>query len=161
MEIIEYNDKYINDIKSLLKELQEYIVSIDPYKFNIINEGYEDICFNNDYKDVLDNNGMIYIGVDNNKVLGLIIGIIKEAVYEYDYERKNRCGVITELIVSKNNRKSGIGKELIKKMEEYFIQNNCKTIDIDVFGYNDNAINFYLKNGYHTRMMTVSKKIEE
>ena len=38
MEIIEFNDIYINEVKKLLKELQEYIVSLDPYHFNIIND---------------------------------------------------------------------------------------------------------------------------
>ena len=29
MEIIEYNDKYLEDVKDLLVELEEYILSID------------------------------------------------------------------------------------------------------------------------------------
>lgn len=29
MKIIEYEDKYLNDVKDLLVELEEYIVSID------------------------------------------------------------------------------------------------------------------------------------
>ena len=64
-----------------------------------------------------------------------------------------------KLIVNKNTRSKGVGRKLLKKQEEYFENQNCKTINIDVFGYNDIGKNFYFKNGYHTRMITVSKKI--
>lgn len=43
---------------------------------------------------------------------------------------------------------------LISKMEDYF-----KSLG-DVFAYNENAIKFYDKNGYHSRMYTNIKKIK-
>ena len=46
-------------------------------------------------------------------------------------------------------------------MTEYLKNENCKDILIGVFGYNDQAIKFYEKNGYHTRMIEMTKKIEE
>lgn len=161
MEIIDYCEKYKNDVKKLLRELQEYIVSLDPYKYNIINNDYEDKCFEIDYDEVLNKNGKIYLALEENNVVGLVIGIINKDIHEYDYERNGYVGEIIELIVTKNTRSKGIGKQLIKKMELYFKDNNCETINIDVFGYNDIAKDFYFKNGYHLRMMTVSKKIDE
>ncbi len=47
----------------------------------------------------------------------------------------------------------------MKKMEEYFKSIGCEYVVIDVFAYNDLAINFYNKQGYHTRMETMIKKI--
>ena len=66
---------------------------------------------------------------------------------------------ITELVVSNNVRSKGIGNMLISKMEEYFKSLGCEYILVDVFAYNDNAIKFYDKNGYHSRMYTNIKKI--
>lgn len=48
---------------------------------------------------------------------------------------------------------------LMLKIEEYFKSVGCEYILVDVFAYNDNAINFYEKNGYHSRMYTNIKKL--
>lgn len=159
MKIIEYIDKYESDVKTLLKELQEYIVSIDSYHFNIINSDYEDKIFKRDMDEINNNDGKVYLAIEDNKAIGLIMGVIRKPEKDFDYERPNNMGEVIELIVTKNTRSKGIGRKLLKKQEEYFENQNCKTINIDVFGYNDIGKNFYFKNGYHTRMMTVSKKI--
>ena len=79
--------------------------------------------------------------------------------YDYlDYKCPRR-GEITELIVSKKVRSKGIGNLLIKKMENYFKLIGCEYIIVDVFTCNENAISFYNKNGYHSRMITNIKKI--
>lgn len=54
-------------------------------------------------------------------------------------------GIITEFIVTSKIRSNGIGKELMDKMENYFRNNNCGYVLVDVFAYNENAINFYKK----------------
>lgn len=66
---------------------------------------------------------------------------------------------ITELIVSQKARGKGIGKVLMNKMEEYFKSLGCEYILLDVFAYNSNAIKFYEKEGYHSRMYKEIKKI--
>ena len=45
MEILEYNKLYKEDVKDLLIELQEYIVSIDKYHLNIISPQYREVYF--------------------------------------------------------------------------------------------------------------------
>ncbi len=161
MEIIEYETKYDNDIKNLLEELQEYIVSLDPYHFNIMKDDYKDKIYLKDMEEVNNNKGKIYLAQEDNKIIGLIMGVIREPVIEFDYERLNKMGDVIELIVTKNIRSKGVGHQLLSKMEEYFKNEDCCTINIDVFGYNDIGKNFYMKNGYHTRMMTVSKRIKD
>lgn len=49
---------------------------------------------------------------------------------------------------------------LMNKMEEYFKSKDCEYILVDVFAYNENAIKFYDRNGYHSRMYTKIKKIK-
>ena len=53
--------------------------------------------------------------------------------------------LITELIVTSKIRSKGVGQALMDKMEEYFKFNNCEYVLVDVFAYNENAINFYNK----------------
>ena len=89
-------------------------------------------------------------------------GIKKESEMFYsdylDYKCPKR-GIITELIVTSKIKSNGIGKELIDKMENYFRDNNCEYVLVDVFAYNENAINFYERKGYHPRMHTDIKKL--
>lgn len=79
--------------------------------------------------------------------------------YDYlDYKCPKR-GEITELVVSKNVRNKGIGNILINKIEDYFRKSDCEYVLVNVFAYNELAINFYDKNEYHSRMITKIKKL--
>ena len=160
MEIIEYENKYLEDVRNLLVELEEYILSIDEDNLDQLHPDYREKMALHDLKDVSDNNGKCYLALDNSKVVGLIMGCIYP-YDEYDYldYKCPRRGVITELIVTSKTRSKGIGKALISKMEEYFKSVGCDYVLVDVFAYNKNAINFYDKNGYHSRMETKIKKI--
>lgn len=113
-----------------------------------------------DLEEISNNNGKCFIAIENNQVIGLIMGIIiKYEKYDYLDYKCPKSGEITELIVTNSTRKKGVGKELIKTMENYFKNEGCEYILVDVFAYNKNAINFYSKKGYHPRMYRDIKKI--
>ena len=98
--------------------------------------------------------------IDNKNVVGLIMGIIPK--YDENDYLDYKCpkkGEVTELIIKKEYRNHSIGKILLNKMEEYFRKNNCEYSFIDVFAYNKSGINFYDKNGYHSRMIIDIKKL--
>ena len=160
MQIVEYEDKYLEDVRNLLVELEDYIVSIDKDNLDIVHQEYREKMAIKDLEEVNNNEGICYLAIDNNKVVGLIMGcIFPYEDYDYlDYKCPRR-GEITELIVNKKARSKGIGKILMNKMEEYFKNKGCEYILVDVFGYNNNAFKFYSKDGYHTRMYTMIKKI--
>lgn len=160
IEIIEYEDKYLENIRDLLVELEEYIISIDKDDLDQLNEEYRERMALVDLNDINNNNGKCYLAINNKKVIGMIMGIIsKYDDYDYlDYKCPKR-GIITELVVTKKERSSGAGKLLINKMEEYFKSMKCQYILVDVFAYNTNGINFYNKKGYHSRMYTMIKDI--
>ena len=159
MQIVEYDEKYLEDVRDLLVELEEYIVSIDKDNLDIVHPEYREKMAIKDLEEVNNNEGICYLAIDNNKVVGLIMGcIFQYDKYDYlDYKCPRR-GEITELIVNKKARSKGIGN-LMNKMEEYFKNKGCEYILVDVFGYNNNAFKFYSKDGYHTRMYTMIKKI--
>ena len=48
----------------------------------------------------------------------------------------------------------------MEKMENYFKSIDCEYVVIDVFAYNNLAINFYNKQGYHTRGLIDTKKLK-
>lgn len=161
MQIIEYEDKYLEDVRDLLVELEEYIVSIDKDGLDHIHPEYREKMAILDLEEVKEWNGKCYLAVEDEKAIGLIMGIIP-GYDEYDYldYKCPKRGKITELVVSSKVRSKGIGNLLMSEMEKYFKDNGCEYVLVDVFGYNDNAIKFYDKHGYHTRMYVDIKKLD-
>lgn len=160
MKVIEYEDKYLDDVRDLLVELEEYIVSIDKDNLDRVHSEYREKVVLIDLEEVRKYNGKCYIALDDDKVVGMIMGTIP--LYdEYDYldYKCPKRGRISELIVSKNVRSKGIGNRLLNEMEKYFKSQDCEYVLIDVFAYNENAIKFYNKNNYHTRMYIDIKKL--
>ena len=160
MQVIEYEDKYLEDVKDLLTELEEYIVSIDKDELDHVHPEYHEKMALVDLDEVNKNNGKCYLAIENDKAIGLIMGTIPPyEEYDYlDYKCPKR-GIITELIVTSKIRSKGVGQALMDKMEEYFKLNKCEYVLVDVFAYNENDINFYNKKGYHPRMYTDIKKL--
>ena len=161
MKIIEYENKYLEDVRNLLTELEEYIVSIDKDELDQVHPEYHEKIALVDLEEVKNNNGICYLAIDNDRAIGLIMGTIPPYdEYDYlDYKCPKR-GIITELIVTSKIRSKGVGQALMEKMEEYFISNDCEYVLVDVFAYNENAIKFYDKKGYHPRMYTDIKKLK-
>ena len=158
--MVEYEDKYLEDVKDLLVELEEYIISIDKDELDQLHPEYRDKMAILDLEEINNNDGICYLALIDKKVVGLIMGcIVKYDQYDYLDYKCPKMGEVTELVVSKNIRSKGIGKLLLNKMEEYFKSKNCEYIRIDVFSYNENAIKFYEKDGYHNRMEIKIKKI--
>lgn len=161
MKIIEYQEKYLEDVKNLLVELEKYIIKIDKDNLDRLHPDYREKVAIIDLEELKNNEGKCYLAIENQKVIGLIMGyVIKYKKYDCLDYKCPRSGEISELIVSKNARSKGIGKQLMQKIETYFKQINCEYILIDVLAYNENAIEFYNKQGYHPRMLRNIKKIK-
>ena len=151
--VLEYDLKYDEDIKDLLVQLQQHLADIDKEKFNIVGDGYREKYFEKTLEEVKKCNGKILLYKDNEKIVGLIVGLINNDETErYDFKAPKR-GRITELIVDKEYRGRQIGKKLLDEMTNYLKSIGCEKILIAVFGYNESAIKFYEKNGYHIRMI--------
>ena len=158
--IVEYDSKFDEQIKDLLVELQNYLIDIDNWHTQIMLPEYREKYFKMDMEKVKNQDGKIYLEIENNTVNGLIIGVVEE---KDDIDKlTNDCaktGSVIELIVKNNIRGNGIGKNLLEKLEEYFKSINCKRINIEVFGPNKKGLNFYEKNDYVVRDYIVSKEI--
>lgn len=145
LEIIDYSNKYDENIKDLLVELQEYIVDIDKDKYNIITPEYREKYFEKTMSEISKYEGKIFLAKELDSIVRLIIGVINdEDVKTYDFSAPKR-GRVIELVVSNKCRSNGIGKQLLNKMESFFKENGCKGVLIDVFAYNETAKNFIIK----------------
>lgn len=160
MKIIEYEEKYLEDVRDLLVELEEYILEIDRDNLDQLHEEYREKMAVLEIDEVNNNNGKCYLAIEDDRVVGLIMGYVRK-YEEYDYldYKCPKSGVVSELIISKNVRGRGIGKKLMNKMEDYFKSIDCEYVFIDVFAYNEKAISFYEGQGYHTRGLIDVKKL--
>ena len=161
MNIVEYESKYDEQIKDLLVELQEYLVKIDDWNTQVIKEHYREESFKIDMRKVMEQEGKIYLAVQDDKVIGLVMGCV-DIKDEID-KISNDCvktGSVIELITSEQYRESGIGRALLNKIESYFSSIGCRRINIEVFGPNKSAYKFYSNNGYTDRDIIVSKRLD-
>ena len=114
MEIIEYNEKYIEDCKDLLVELEEYILTLDIDKLDRLHPDYRDKMFLCDLEEIENNNGKVYLAIEDDKAIGLIMGtIIKYDDNDYLDYTCPKAGEITELIISSKARGKSIGTKTI------------------------------------------------
>ena len=151
--IIEYSPDYDEEIKDLLVELQQYLSDIDKEEYNIVGNNYREKYFEKTMNEVKKCNGKIFLFRENEKIVGLVVGIVNnDEEIRFDFKAPKR-GRISELIVAKEYRGKHIGEKLLDSMKDYLKSIGCKKIMIAVFGYNENAIKFYTKKGYHMRMM--------
>lgn len=101
----------------------------------------------------------IIVAVDDTlKIYGLIIYNIKE-VKEHINLRDFKVLWIEELGVDESYRKNGIGKMLMKKVEEDAKILDCKRIELNCWDFNNNAISFYERFGMRTQRRIMEKEI--
>ena len=84
MKIVEYSEKYLDDVRNLLVELEEYIISIDEDNLDQLHSDYHEKMALIDLDEVNNNSGKCYLAIDDNNVIGLIMGIIRK-YDEFDY----------------------------------------------------------------------------
>ena len=75
--IIEYNSQYDEQIKDLLVELQNYLIDIDDWHTQVMLPEYRENYFKFDMEKIEKQNGKVYLSIEKNMVIGLIIGIVE------------------------------------------------------------------------------------
>ena len=85
--IIEYDSKYDEQIKDLLVQLQQYLADMDKEGYNIVGDGYRDKYFEQTLEEVKKCNGKILLYKADEKIVGLIVGIINnDDTIRYDFK---------------------------------------------------------------------------
>ena len=156
--IIEYEAKYENDVKDLLVELQEYLAEIDREKLNICTPEYRERYFEDTMNVIAESNGKMFLEIENNKAVGLCVGIVNNEIEEkYDFRAPKR-GRIKELVITKKYRGKGYGKKLLEHTKAYLRSIGCEYILIAVLSYNENAKKLYESSGFHARFQDMIGK---
>ena len=146
----------INDVENiinLLLQIHEIHLKARPdwFKKKTLNFNY--------IKDIIEaKDGEIFIAEENDIIIGYcIINIRKYKNHEIFEDMENI--EISEMCVDEKNRKRGVGKKLFDKVKIYGKEINAKNIELMVWDFNKEAIDFYEKMGMKTRIKRMEYKI--
>lgn len=153
-----------NDFKEFdhcMVQLQDFLVKMDPLKRLRRASNYSPQYAKNAIEKMAKYDGVIFLAYDGKEIAGCIAGIIEKQSERNLIECvPTKAGRIAELFVSEAYRGLGIGKQLMKKMEDYMRKKNCNAVRIEVFEPNKTARNFYKKLNYQDRTVDMIKLLK-
>ena len=161
VKIIEYEKKYIKDVRDLLLAQETEIMEMDEDHLDQVHPDYRIKYTSLELQEMKRTNGKCFLAMEDGEVIGLVLGTL--TVYDpYDYldYKCPKRGRVLEIIVKKKARRRGIGRMLMEKLEAYFRSLDCKYIIIEVLAYNKTARAFYDSNNYHDRTAMEIKKLD-
>lgn len=151
-----------SSIIHLITQLQEHIALLDPFRRQKSGRDFNAAMYvEKTLKKIEEEHGTIFVAEIGDEIAGCIIGCIPEpssADLLESYPVKE--GSILELIVSEKSRGSGLGSNLMKAMEEYFLQAGCNFSRVACFAPNVDAHIFYEKYGYGDRNIDMLKRLK-
>ena len=93
--------------------------------------------------------GTIIVAYDNNRIIASGTVIIEPKII-----RAGKCvGHIEDIVVHPQWRGRGIAQDILQKLKDYAISNNCYKIILDC---NDAVSNVYAKSGFHVSGLYMS-----
>lgn len=143
-----------NEIKELFYEVHSLHLENRP---DIYQDGNPlSIEVFNDFLANYDN--LNYVYVKDNKIAGVLIAKILYTLENLILKGQKIC-FIDSLGVKKEYQHKGIGKELYKHLKEEIKDKNIDAIELNVWGFNENAIKFYESLGMTIKNMKFEEKI--
>ncbi|MGM9849314.1 MAG: GNAT family N-acetyltransferase [Bacilli bacterium] len=109
-----------------------------------------------DYFTDLINNHYVIVALLNDEIVGYLAGSINE---KGSYE-EIQYGELNNMLIKENCRGYGIGKKLINSFKNYCKENNISNVKVTASYKNQDAINFYKKNGFSEFDLTLTMKID-
>ena len=132
--------------------------------FKLEKENYDSTLIENwplskdgeDYFTDLINNHYVIVALLNNEIVGYLAGSINE---KGSYE-EIQYGELNNMLIKENCRGYGIGKKLINNFKDYCKENNIYNVKVTASYKNQDAINFYKRNGFSEFDLTLTMKID-
>lgn len=154
MKNVDVRKVNINDFSSVKRLMQ----SVQDFHHNNRSEIHKDSEIF-DKEEFSQNINNIIVAEINNLVVGVVKYLIKEKL-ENSYTNYRKVLFIDALVVDQNYRKKGIGKILMLEMEKIAKYNNCSSVELNVWAFNENAIKFYEGMGMSVKTMILEKNIK-
>lgn len=159
--IRKYKSSDRKELKKCLEGLCDYLIPLDPLKKIRRLPEWATLYSRSLLEKIKRNDGVIYVAQYNNKIIGIVAGIIlkQSKLDQLDFS-VTKSGRVLELFIEEKYRNKQIGKKLMDKIEQYFRNAHCDIIRIEVFEPNIGAHRFYKKLGYMDRVIDLIKEVK-
>lgn len=105
-------------------------------------------------KNIAGKYGITILVKNDAKAIGFAHGTLR---FMPDYLGGLYIGSITHVYVDEQYRRTGIGKLLIKQLEDWFLSKKVHSIELQVIAGNQGAQSFWQKLGYHNELVQYRK----
>ena len=147
----------INDIDKIL-ELEDQIFELH---FRARSDWIEKNPKNYEFKKgtIEGNNSKIFLAEENNEIIGFCIINIRETKNHHMYYDMINIE-IENICIDEKYKQKGIGKKLFEEVKKIAKEKGAKFIELSVWEFNKNAIEFYEHLEMKTRIRKMELKVE-
>ena len=107
-----------------------------------------------------DDDAELFIAESKGRIMGFVRVVIRQTP-EYPFLVPRRYAFIDTLVVTKPARRQGLGKALMQKAQQWAVDKKLKHIRLNVWEFNEGAIQFYEQLGYVSKTRQMWKSLEE
>lgn len=157
IKVIDKNqiDKYLEEVVDLRIKLNDIHVAClnDVFKDNIVEDTRIDTI-----KTINDSDSDIIVIEDDNKVMAYALVNYEKTIETFD-KKSREVYYIQEIMISDAYQHQGLGKKMIEFLKKDAFQKGYKSIELDVWNFNQNAINFYKNVGFREVQLIMSTEL--
>ena len=142
--------------------IHNLIMQVHKLHVNERNDIYKDVdpMDFEEFRTELSNSNNIYLIAElENEIVGICFSQIKE-ISNNKIMKNRKILHIENICVDENHQKKGIGKKLYKQIVQLAKEKNIDNIELMVWGFNKNAINFYKNLGMNIKNLKFEQKIK-
>ena len=111
--------------------------------------------------EILENEGAaLFVAERDAQLIGLVHVCIREA-RDIPILAPRRYAVIDGLVVKEAHRRSGVGTALAQRSHQWALDKGASQIELNVWEFNKNAIEFYEKLGYETASRKMWRSLKD
>lgn len=150
-KIEDKNDPALEEAAKLFAELYRY-VSDKGQKNQMVRNGEK--LWIESVKRSMNKMGVLVVAEDRPRTIGFIHGVIR---FLPDFLGGAKTGFIAHHYIAQNYRGAGIGRQLLKEAEKWFVSRNVKQSEAYVNVGNINSKAYFEKNGYNHEIIQLRK----
>ena len=135
-------------------EMTKYHREISIIDYDFV-ENFAELWIRYYKRNVRSKNKKAIVAERNGKLVGYLLGTIKERPPIFKIKHH---AFITDVAVTKSERKKGIGSEMVKEFETWAHEKKVKYIGLDVVSENELGKSFWDKQGFSTILLNKRKR---
>ncbi|MEZ8966066.1 GNAT family N-acetyltransferase [Vibrio breoganii] len=99
----------------------------------------------------------VFVATHDDEVCGFIAGQLYELASPLT--KTELIGSIDQWYVAEDHRANGVGLALFERIEQEFVDCGAKRLNVEVWDFNNNALETYYKLGFQTHLRCMTKAL--